>query len=141
MIVKANNKYFYIQNKTARDILNRLPNEKYYDISVLQDLVQKYGRKRIYDTLRLLDKHGIIEIKKTFVGRIYFRNKSKKTRTFDVAIFIATISSTLIYILAQQIIGYSQILSIYGFLIGVLSSVNIFLLLLIRRIYDVSIRV
>ncbi len=141
MIVKANNKYYYIQNKAARDILNKLSNDKYYDISTLQDLMQKYGRKKIYDTLKLLNKHGIIEIRKTYIGRIYFRNKSKKTRIFDISIAIATISSTFIYILAQQIIGYSQILSIYGFAIGILSSINIFLLLLIRRIYDISVRI
>ncbi|MGC9133494.1 MAG: hypothetical protein ACP5GJ_03800 [Nanopusillaceae archaeon] len=141
MIVRSNNKYFYIQNKVARDILNRLSNKKYYDISILQDLTQKYSRKKIYDTLRLLHKHGIIEIKKTYIGRIYFKNKSKRTRIFDISISIATISSTLIYILAQQIIGYSHILSVYGFLIGILSSINILLLLLIRRIYDISIRI
>jgi len=141
MIIKANNKYFFIQNRVAKEILNRLPDKEYSDISVLQDLAQKYGRKRIYDTLKLLNKHGIIEIRKTYIGRIYFRNKSKKTRIFDISIFIATISSTLIYILAQQIVSYSNILSIYGFMIGILSSVNILLLLIIRRIYDISIRI
>ncbi|MGC9133268.1 MAG: hypothetical protein ACP5GJ_02610 [Nanopusillaceae archaeon] len=139
MIVKSSNRYYFVQNRVARDILSKLSDRRYYNISMLQDVIEKYGRKKVYDTIKLLSKYGLIEIKKNYLGRIYFRRNYYKSRIFDILLSINIILSTMIYILAHQIISYSNFLSLYGLLIGVISSISILLLFILRKIYDDSV--
>lgn len=139
MIVKSSNKYYFIQNRVARAILSKLSDRRYHNISILHDIIEKYGRKKVYDTIKLLNKHGLIEIKKNYIGRIYFRRNYYKSRIFDILLSINIILSTMIYILAHQIISYSNFLSLYGLLIGVISSISILLLFILRKIYDDSV--
>lgn len=134
MIIKIGNKYYYIEDKVARLILKRISDNKVHTIESIKDIKEQYGKK-VYDILWSLNKEGIVEIRKTFTGKLLIKSRAKEIRYINIILIISIFISAGIYLLSLLLIK-QDILKYIGILIGLASTIQIILLLISKKIFD-----
>ncbi len=134
MIIKVGNKYYYIGDKVARTILRRISDNKVHTIESIKDIKEQYG-KRVYDILWTLNKEGIIDIKKTFTGKLLMKSRAKEVKYINILLIISIFTSAGIYLLSLLLIK-QELFRYVGILIGLASTIEIILLLLSKKIFD-----
>ncbi len=134
MIVRVGDKYYYIEDKVARIILRRLSDNKVHTIESIKDIKEQYG-KRVYDILWTLNREGIVEIKKTFTGKLLMKSKAREVKYVNILLVISIFTSAGIYLLSLLLIKQT-VFKYTGILIGLASTIQIILLLISKRIFD-----
>lgn len=137
MILKTKSRYFIIKNPIIRDVLSILKQRKVCKTKDFLPLQKKYGRKKIYSVIKLLDKFDIVEIRKTlFPKRLLIYYKCKEVYILELSLIILTISSTILYLLSISILNKVFTAGIFGLVIGILSTISLFLILYVKLILE-----
>lgn len=137
MILVTKKGFFLVKTPAIKDVLSILKRKKVIKTRDLTELQRKYGRRKIYTILRLLDKYNIIEVRKTlFPKRLVAYYRAKELYFIEASLITAIISSTILYMISLYMLHKSLTIGIFGFVVGILSTISLFLILYVKMILE-----
>jgi len=138
MIIRVGDRYYVVVSPVTKEIIDKLENNRLADTSILRDIMKEYGRKPVYDRLKILEKKGIITVEKKLFprNRIVIRYLGRRIYFVDWAIGISATIAMMLYLLSLYLIRTYLYVSIVGFVLGSLTIVLIAILLWIKLIFD-----